>query len=172
MRYVSTRGAGGHAAAALLGDPARRARARRRPRGAGELSAFHPVELAALRPLDYRELAFAVLSRFTDDIPALRICRRSSTAPTRPRRSAATRSRRWPRLEPDCICLRVSNGPTLAFKDIALQLLGNLFEYVLAKQHATLNILGATSGDTGARPNTRCAASAACRCSCCRPRAG
>jgi threonine synthase len=45
--------------------------------------------------------------------------------------------------------LSLSNGPTLAFKDMAMQLLGNLFEYALAKQHQELNILGATSGDTG-----------------------
>ena len=45
--------------------------------------------------------------------------------------------------------LACSNGPTLAFKDIAMQLLGNLFECVLAKQGRELNILGATSGDTG-----------------------
>ncbi len=45
--------------------------------------------------------------------------------------------------------MHLSNGPTLAFKDIALQLLGNLFEYTLAKERRTLNILGATSGDTG-----------------------
>ena len=43
----------------------------------------------------------------------------------------------------------LSNGPTLAFKDMAMQFLGNIFEYVLAKQNKTLNILGATSGDTG-----------------------
>jgi threonine synthase len=43
----------------------------------------------------------------------------------------------------------LSNGPTLAFKDMAMQLLGNLFEYALAKQGAELNIVGATSGDTG-----------------------
>ena len=43
----------------------------------------------------------------------------------------------------------MSNGPTLAFKDIALQLLGNLFEYVLARATGSINILGATSGDTG-----------------------
>ncbi|MEP6678999.1 MAG: threonine synthase, partial [Betaproteobacteria bacterium] len=52
-------------------------------------------------------------------------------------------------LEPGLSLLRVSNGPTLAFKDIALQLLGHLFEYVLADGQRTLNILGATSGDTG-----------------------
>ncbi|MDU0810796.1 MAG: threonine synthase [Burkholderia sp.] len=45
--------------------------------------------------------------------------------------------------------LELSNGPTLAFKDIAMQLLGNLFEYTLTKRGDTLNILGATSGDTG-----------------------
>ena len=45
--------------------------------------------------------------------------------------------------------LGLSNGPTLAFKDLAMQLLGNLFEYVLAKTGSELNILGATSGDTG-----------------------
>ena len=52
-------------------------------------------------------------------------------------------------LEPGVHMLELSNGPTLAFKDMAMQLLGNLFEYVLAKQRDELNILGATSGDTG-----------------------
>src|SRR6185295_7195378 len=51
--------------------------------------------------------------------------------------------------EPGLHLLGLSNGPTLAFKDIALQLLGNLFESVLQKERKTLNILGATSGDTG-----------------------
>ena len=45
------------------------------------------------------------------------------------------------------LCL--SNGPTLAFKDMAMQLLGNLFEYALKRANQDLNILGATSGDTG-----------------------
>jgi len=43
----------------------------------------------------------------------------------------------------------LSNGPTLAFKDMAMQLLGNLFEYELNRRNAELNIFGATSGDTG-----------------------
>jgi threonine synthase len=43
----------------------------------------------------------------------------------------------------------LSNGPTLAFKDMAMQLLGNLFEYELGRRGEELNILGATSGDTG-----------------------
>ena len=52
-------------------------------------------------------------------------------------------------LEPGFGLLELSNGPTLAFKDMAMQLLGNLFEYVLDKKGETINILGATSGDTG-----------------------
>src|SRR5690606_20026479 len=53
------------------------------------------------------------------------------------------------RLDTELHLLRLSNGPTLAFKDVAMQLLGNLFEYVLARDGRELNILGATSGDTG-----------------------
>ncbi len=52
-------------------------------------------------------------------------------------------------LGPGLHLLGLSNGPTLAFKDLAMQLLGNLFEHVLAERATTLNILGATSGDTG-----------------------
>ena len=52
-------------------------------------------------------------------------------------------------LKPGLHLLQCSNGPTLAFKDIAMQFLGHLFEYVLAKSGGELNILGATSGDTG-----------------------
>jgi threonine synthase len=109
---------------------------------------FTPGELAALRPLDYRQLAFAVLSRYMDDIPAAElhaIIDRTYPAATFGSDEIAPLLA----LAPDLFLLRLSNGPTLAFKDIALQLLANLFEYVLAKQHATLNILGATSGDTG-----------------------
>jgi threonine synthase len=109
---------------------------------------FTPVELAALRRLDYRELAFAVLSRFIDDVPAQdlkRILANTYTASvfgTDEITPLAT-------LAPGLHLLRVSNGPTLAFKDIALQLLGNLFEYVLGRASRSINILGATSGDTG-----------------------
>ncbi len=109
---------------------------------------FDPAGLAAMRSMGYRELAFAVLSRFMDDIPAadLRaIVDRTYTAANfgtdevTPLRT----------LEPGLHVLGLSEGPSLAFKDIALQLLGNLFEYVLAKRGERLNILGATSGDTG-----------------------
>ena len=75
-------------------------------------------------------------------------------------------------LEPGFDLLRVSNGPTLAFKDIALQLLGNLFEYVLARAEGAVNILGATSGDTGSSAEYAMRGKRGCACSCCRRRAG
>jgi len=96
----------------------------------------------------YAALAFEILSLYIDDIPAedLRaLCARTYTAevygtdaivPLKP-------------LEPGLCLESLSNGPTLAFKDMAMQLLGNLFEYELGRRGETLNILGATSGDTG-----------------------
>lgn len=106
------------------------------------------AELAAWRKLGYRDLAFEILSRFIDDIPAadLRdIVDRTYT------KAAFGSDDVTPlaTLEPGLHLLKLSEGPTLAFKDIAMQLLGNLFEYVLAKRGEHLNILGATSGDTG-----------------------
>jgi threonine synthase len=109
---------------------------------------FSAAELARLRGLSYRELAFAVLSRYADDIaPAdlKSIIDRTYTAAV----FGSDDITPVTALEPGFYLLRVSNGPTLAFKDIALQLLGALFEYELARRHATLNVLGATSGDTG-----------------------
>ncbi|MEP6657695.1 MAG: threonine synthase, partial [Betaproteobacteria bacterium] len=109
---------------------------------------FSRNELAALRPLDYRQLAFAVLSCYIDDLPPadLRaIIDRTYTAAIFGTDEIVPLFA----LAPDLYLLRVSNGPTLAFKDIAMQLLANLFEYVLDQRNATLNILGATSGDTG-----------------------
>ena len=112
-------------------------------------------ELTSWQHFNYRELAFAVLSKFATDIPAadLRaIIDKTYTAEvycnTRPGEDAAdiapVRT-----LEPGLHILALSNGPTLAFKDMAMQLLGNLFEYALAQHHESINILGATSGDTG-----------------------
>ena len=104
--------------------------------------------LARWRRLPYADLAFEVLSLYIDDIPAddLRaLCRKTYTA--RVFGSAAIVPLRP--LEPGLWLQALSNGPTLAFKDMAMQLLGNLFEYELARRGETLNILGATSGDTG-----------------------
>ncbi len=100
------------------------------------------------RGLPYADLAFEVLSLYVDDIPATdlkAICRKTYTAEVFGTEAiAALRP-----LEPGLYLQALSNGPTLAFKDMAMQLLGNLFEYELARRGEELNILGATSGDTG-----------------------
>jgi threonine synthase len=105
-------------------------------------------QLVAMRGMNYRELAFEVISRFATDIPAddLRaIINKTYTAEVFGSEVITPITT----LENNLHILGLSNGPTLAFKDVAMQLLGNLFEYALAKDGATLNILGATSGDTG-----------------------
>ena len=117
------------------------------------------AELSAWRALPYADLAAAVIGKFTDDIPAaelLAMCRRTYTAQVyrnaRPGQNAADITPLQPLGEEggtQLSLLALSNGPTLAFKDMAMQLLGNLFEYALAKTGAQLNVLGATSGDTG-----------------------
>ena len=116
---------------------------------------FSETDLAAMRGMTYAELAFTVLSRFIDDIPAadLRDLVNRTYTPevychVREGQDAADITPLL-KLEDNLFLLSLSNGPTLAFKDMAMQLLGNLFEYVLAKTGRETNILGATSGDTG-----------------------
>ncbi|MGB8338611.1 MAG: threonine synthase [Burkholderiales bacterium] len=109
-------------------------------------------ELKAWRGLPYAELAFQIISKFADDIPAdvlKQIIAKSYTAEIFCNGEHTDEITPLKTLAPGLHILALSNGPTLAFKDIAMQLLGNLFEYTLAKNHAELNILGATSGDTG-----------------------
>ena len=112
-------------------------------------------ELARWRGLSYADLAFEVMRKFADDIPEADLRDLTSRTYT-PAVYCNARSGddareitplHW--LEPGLAVLELSNGPTLAFKDMAMQLLGNLFEYALAKSGQELNILGATSGDTG-----------------------
>mgnify|MGYP001560597969 CR=1 FL=1 len=115
---------------------------------------FSGAELAAMRGMNYRELAFAVLSRLIDDIPhddLRRLIDKTYTAEVYryvTDRKNAEDITPLKTLEPGLHVLALSNGPTLAFKDMAMQLLGNLFEYALAKTGGELTILGATSGDT------------------------
>ncbi len=122
------------------------------PDGGLYLPEYYPqvndATLTKWRSLSYAELAFEVLSLYIDDIPAAdlkAICDKTYTeeifgtkeiVPLRP-------------LGDGLYLEALSNGPTLAFKDMAMQLLGNLFEYELARRGEELNILGATSGDTG-----------------------
>ncbi|MEY4564139.1 MAG: hypothetical protein RLZZ618_3416, partial [Pseudomonadota bacterium] len=104
--------------------------------------------LAAWRKLPYHELAFEILSLYIDDIPAADL-RDIATRTYTPAVFGSTQITPLKTLAPGLHLQALSNGPTLAFKDMAMQLLGNLFEYELGRRGETLNILGATSGDTG-----------------------
>lgn len=95
--------------------------------------------------LSYPELAFEIMTRFIDDIPS---------SDLRDLINTSYGGFKHPEVTPlihhgGLHILELFHGPTLAFKDIALQFLGNLFEYLLEKEGSHLNILGATSGDTG-----------------------
>jgi threonine synthase len=146
MRYISTRGGmmpqtfsqillGGLAPDGGLAVPQK-------------IPKVNNAELKYWRGLSYRDLAFEVIGKFVDDIPAsdLKVLIDKSYT-----KAAFGSDQITPvtTLETGLHILECSNGPTLAFKDIAMQLLGNLFEYALAKERDELNILGATSGDTG-----------------------
>ena len=106
------------------------------------------ADLSAMRRMSYAELAFAILSKFADDIPADDLERLVAATYTE-KLFGSEDITPVRKLEPDLYLLGLSNGPSLAFKDLALQLLGSLFEYLLAKRGERLNVLGATSGDTG-----------------------
>jgi threonine synthase len=105
-------------------------------------------DLSAMRGMGYRELALAVLSKLADDIPAADLKRLVDTTYTK-KVYGSDEITPVKKVEEGLYLLGLSEGPSLAFKDVALQLLGNLFEYALAKKGARINILGATSGDTG-----------------------
>jgi threonine synthase len=99
-------------------------------------------------PGGYAALAFEILSLYIDDIPAAdlkALCEKTYTEAVYGTAAIVPLKQ----LEDGFYLEALSNGPTLAFKDMAMQLLGNLFEYELARRGEELNILGATSGDTG-----------------------
>ena len=141
MRYVSTRG---DAPARSFSDILLEGLA---PDGGLYLPEEFPrIDLKSLRGRPYVDLAAGILSRYMDDVPELgRIVRATYTA----RVFGADEITPLRKLERGLYLLGLSNGPTLAFKDIALQLLGSLFERILEDRNESLNILGATSGDTG-----------------------
>lgn len=104
--------------------------------------------LARWRPLAYADLAFEILSLFVDDIEPGEL----KALLDRTYTSRIFGSREITPLRPLGAGMHLqalSNGPTLAFKDMAMQLLGPLFEYEMRRRGERLNILGATSGDTG-----------------------
>ncbi len=151
MKYLSTRG---HAGRLGFSDILLEGLA---PDGGLYLPETYPqIDDAALTRLrgvlagqGYAALAFEILSLYIDDIPATdlkRLCEKTYTQEvygTKEITPVTPLGYTGLHLE------ALSNGPTLAFKDMAMQLLGNLFEYELARRGETLNIFGATSGDTG-----------------------
>jgi threonine synthase len=146
MRYISTRGDATERSFSeiLLEGLA--------PDGGLYLPTHYPrVDHATLtrwRSLPYADLAFEILSLYIDDIPRSDLHRLVHATYTEAVfGSPAIVPLR--KLEDGIWIQALSNGPTLAFKDMAMQLLGALFEYELGRRGQTLNILGATSGDTG-----------------------
>ncbi|KRB87602.1 threonine synthase [Noviherbaspirillum sp. Root189] len=157
MQYVSTRGQSPAQSFSqiLLGGLA--------PDGGLYLPAEYPkvsgAELDAWRKLSYADLAFEVLKKFATDIPEADLKALAHKTYTADVYRNVRKGEEPGQITPLCtleekngtklVLQALSNGPTLAFKDMAMQLLGNLFEYTLARQDAELNIFGATSGDTG-----------------------
>jgi threonine synthase len=157
MQYISTRGLAPAQSFSeiLLGGLA--------PDGGLYLPTEYPqvtgAELDAWRKLSYADLAFEVLKKFATDIPEADLKALTHKTYTADVYRNVRKGEDAAQITPLCVLEEkdgsrlvlqaLSNGPTLAFKDMAMQLLGNLFEYALAKQNAELNIFGATSGDTG-----------------------
>ncbi|WP_439357167.1 threonine synthase [Bradyrhizobium sp. DASA03007] len=146
MQYVSTRGHSGRKqfCEALLEGLA--------PDGGLYVPETYPrvdhATLDAWRTLSYANLAFEILSLYVGDIPSAdlkAICAKTYTPEIFGKPDIAPLRK----LERGLYLQELSNGPTLAFKDMAMQLLGNLLEYELTRRQENLNILGATSGDTG-----------------------
>jgi threonine synthase len=111
------------------------------------LPIFSSVELESMRHLSYQELAFKIMQPFVvgalDDAVLQRLINEAYASFEHPKIAPLV-----PLRENEYI-LELFHGPTLAFKDFALQFLGRLFDYVLQRQKKHVTIIGATSGDTG-----------------------
>ena len=147
MKYLSTRGepAGKRFSEILLEGLA--------PDGGlylpGRYPAIDRATLARWRGLSYAELAFEVMSLFIDDVPPADLRRLVDATYRADVFGGDARIVPLRPLDDGISILGLSNGPTLAFKDVAMQFLGHAFEYELARRGRVLNVLGATSGDTG-----------------------
>ncbi len=113
-----------------------------------------PADLRALRGLPYAELAARIIAPFTGDtIPFAMLqgfCREAYATFRHPATLPLVQ------LETNVWALELFHGPTLAFKDVAMQLLGRLFDHVLAQRGQRITIVGATSGDTGSAAIEAC----------------
>ncbi len=159
MRYVSTRGGAeprdfeGVLLAGLAEDGGLFV-----PETWPELSA---AEWRALRGLDYPALAARLIARFTGpalpEAELLPLCQAAYAGFAHPAVVPLVQ------LGPHLFVQELFHGPTLAFKDLALQLVGRLFEASLAKRGGEIAIVGATSGDTGSAAIAACAGRARIR---------
>ncbi len=104
--------------------------------------------IEALRGLSYPELATEILSLYATDIPREDLARMCAAAYSS-ENFVAEEIVPLTRVDDEITLVGLSEGPTLAFKDMAMQFLGQSLEYVLARSDRALNIIGATSGDTG-----------------------
>ncbi|MBV8911684.1 MAG: pyridoxal-phosphate dependent enzyme, partial [Acetobacteraceae bacterium] len=113
-----------------------------------------PSDLRAMRGLPYPELAALVMHPFMGDAigpeELLALCQDAYAGFDHPAVAPLVQ------LETNLWALELFHGPTLAFKDMAMQLLGRLFDRVLAEQHKRITIVGATSGDTGSAAIEAC----------------
>ncbi|MCQ9615635.1 threonine synthase [Paenalcaligenes niemegkensis] len=112
---------------------------------------YPSVDAATLeqwRSLSYDELAVEVLSLYISDVSRADLNRLTKAAYDPALYVGETMVPLKP-LNKQLSLVGLSQGPTLAFKDMAMQFLGQVFEFVLTQRNATINILGATSGDTG-----------------------
>jgi threonine synthase len=105
-------------------------------------------KLEAMAQLSYQELAYEIISYYVDgEIPEKELKELIVKSYATFRHKEVTPVRK---LRENMYVLELFHGPTFAFKDVALQFLGNLYSYISKTTGETIHILGATSGDTGA----------------------
>lgn len=153
LHYVSTRGTGASADMGSFQDILLEGLAQdgglAMPKSIPQVTA---ADLQGFAGLSYPKLAAEIISRFADDIDRAvidQLCARAYTVQKFGHADIAPLTPLGVEQGAPLAILELSNGPTLAFKDMAMQMLGQLFEYVLTQRGEKLNILGATSGDTG-----------------------
>ncbi len=111
------------------------------------LKEYRSVELSELKNLNYNQLSTEIMNQFSSDfIPKEELSSLINKSYSTFREKEVVRISNVGELN----LLELFHGPTLAFKDIAMQFIGNLYEYYLSKNNKKINIVVATSGDTGA----------------------
>jgi threonine synthase len=108
---------------------------------------FTEAEIAGFAGRPYAEVAAAVLGKFADgEIPADVLLEMTTEAYATFAHPAVTPLKE---MYPGVWLLELFHGPTLAFKDVAMQLLARLYDHILGRQGRSMTIVAATSGDTG-----------------------